>query len=86
MIDQIDWAPLYTAPAKEAKGQLFTILQLAAEAIQEDNESPELLELVPRIADVMETRGDLESYREIFGSFARSVGLWNYIDKRFGTP
>jgi hypothetical protein len=85
MNHDINWDYLYSAPSYEAKGALFGLLQEAAEAIQVDDKSPELLELVPRIADVMERRADLHSYQEIFGSFARAVGLWNYIDKKYGT-
>jgi hypothetical protein len=61
---------------------VFSLLQSASLAIQNSEvDEPTLLEVVPRLADVINERPELETFKEPFSSRARSTGLWNYIDR-----
>jgi hypothetical protein len=42
---------------------------------------PHLLEIVPRLADLVPVREELKSFREAYSALARATGLWNYIDR-----
>jgi hypothetical protein len=78
----IDWGNLRQANSAELKGELFGILQNLALQIQEsDLDDPEILETVPRLAELIAERPDVSSYAELLSSLARAVGLWNYIDQ-----
>ena len=62
--------------------RLFSYLQTVSSEIQvRDQDDPELLSVVPRILDLMESRKDLDSMRELVSTAARALGLWNYIGK-----
>ncbi|MGQ0445650.1 MAG: DEAD/DEAH box helicase [Beijerinckiaceae bacterium] len=64
------------------KERVFSIIQETARDIQtRDIDDPEVLTVVPRLANLLETRPELAGYREVFSALARAVGLWNYIDK-----
>jgi len=77
-----NWAELAQREGFELKGEVFEILQEAANRIQTSpSDDPELLSVVPRLADLMEKREELHSFREAFSALARSVGLWNYVDR-----
>lgn len=80
MTDRIDWDRLQSLPISDLKQDLFAILQDASRAIQTcDREESWVLELVPRIAHLLEQRSDLSDFVDPFSSLARGVGLWNYI-------
>ncbi|KRA05773.1 hypothetical protein ASD74_04750 [Rhizobium sp. Root564] len=79
-----DWQTLGALRGAELKGQVFSILQRASLAIQEaELDEPALLEFVPRLADVINERPELETFKEPFSALARSTGLWNYIDRDY---
>lgn len=87
MIGQTNWDELEQLSGAELKGAVFDILQEAAVAIHErESDDPGVLSLVPRLASLIERKDELSSYAEPFGALARSVGLWNYIDKTNADP
>ena len=77
----VNWDSLGGAPAAERRRELFGILQEAASEIQfaDSDENPRLLEVVPRMAALLEREPTLQDFWEPFSSLARAVGLWNYI-------
>jgi hypothetical protein len=82
MAIDVDWARLADLEGRTLKGAVFSLLQDAAQRIQrEEPDSPTLLSLVPRLADLIAAKPELHGYREIYSAYARSVGLWNYIDR-----
>jgi len=81
-VAEIDWGILKNLSGAALKHAVFAVLQEAALAIQStDVDDPALLGVVPRLAQLIEARRDLAGYKEAFSSLARSVGLWNYIDR-----
>ncbi|WP_299656983.1 DEAD/DEAH box helicase [uncultured Jannaschia sp.] len=78
----INWKDLNTLSGSDLKREVFRVLQAASFAIQTtDADDPSLLEVVPRLADLLDTHPDeLLSYRPLVSSLARSTGLWNYIE------
>lgn len=81
-----NWSELAQKDEFELKGDVFSILQEAGARIQmSPSDDPELLAVVPRIAELLEQRKELKSYQEAFSALARSVGLWNYIDKAWAS-
>ncbi|MDN5927333.1 MAG: hypothetical protein L0I29_09690 [Hyphomicrobiales bacterium] len=81
-IPTTDWGELAQKNEFELKGDVFSIFQDASTRIQMlPGDDPELLSVVPRLAELMEKRKELHSYGEAFSALARSVGLWNYVDR-----
>lgn len=81
-LSQQQWHEVEALRGAELKSRVFSILQETARDIQRlDVDDPGVLNVVPRLASLLEERSELASYRQVFGSLARSVGLWNYIDK-----
>ncbi|GHD55483.1 hypothetical protein GCM10017083_34470 [Thalassobaculum fulvum] len=81
-VSQQQWREIEKLQGNELKSRVFSVLQEAARDIQIlDVDDPGVLDVVPRLANLLEARPELESYREAFSSLARAVGLWNYIDK-----
>ncbi|TJY55016.1 DEAD/DEAH box helicase [Sinimarinibacterium sp. CAU 1509] len=81
-ISQDEWQQLRDLPIANLKGRVFGILQNAAATIQtHGTDEPHLLEIVPRLADLLSSKPELKDLREAFSSLARATGLWNYIDK-----
>ena len=78
----INWNDLNALSGSDLKRETFRVLQAASFAIQSaDAEDPSLLEVVPRLADLLDTHPvELQSYRPLVSSLARSTGLWNYIE------
>jgi len=77
-----DWAELRGKNAFALKGGVFAILQDASVRIQTGSgDDPELLSVVPRLAELMEKRKELQNFGEAFSALARSVGLWNYVNR-----
>lgn len=77
-----NWAELSIRGELELKNEVFTILQDAAMRIQiSPSDDPELLSVVPRLAELLEKRKELQSFGEVFSALARSVGLLNYVQK-----
>jgi hypothetical protein len=84
MITQAEWAEIGTLSGDVLKDRVFSLLQEISVNIQEsDIDDPNVLSSVPRLADLIEKKPELGIYRTAFSSLARSVGLWNYIDKEF---
>ncbi|RQS68897.1 hypothetical protein DID96_18125 [Burkholderia sp. Bp8963] len=82
-ISSEQWNQISSLRGSKLKGVVFEILQRAASAIQlEEDDDPNTLEIVPRLAKLIEDRQELESYREPLSALARASGLWNYIDKK----
>jgi hypothetical protein len=81
-VSQQQWREIENLQGSDLKSRIFTILQETARDIQTlDVDDPDVLNVVPRLANLLESRPELESYREVFSTLARSIGLWNYIDK-----
>jgi hypothetical protein len=77
-----DWPKVSQLAGDPLKNQIFSILYETSCNIQEKSlGDPRLLEVVPRLAQLIETHEELSSFREAFSALARSVGLWNYIDR-----
>ncbi len=78
----IDWRSVTGLSGVPLRAEVFSILQQASLEIQTGEvDDPSLLAVVPRLAELIETRPDLIGFEEAFSALARSVGLWNYIDK-----
>jgi hypothetical protein len=79
----IDWAAVTKLTGSSLKSEVFSILQQGSLEVLggADFDDPALLAIVPRIAELVESRSELASFREPLSGFARTVGLWNYIDK-----
>lgn len=81
-VSQQQWREVEGLQGAALKGRVFSILQETARDIHtREIDDPEVLNVVPRLANLLDSRPELQSYREVFSSLARSVGLWNYIDK-----
>jgi hypothetical protein len=81
-ISQEQWHEIERLEGAALKGRVFSIIQETARDIQvRDIDDPAVLTVVPRLANLLETRPELSSYREVFSALARAVGLWNYIDR-----
>ncbi len=81
-ISQQQWRELESLEGDALKRQVFSIIQETARDIQtHQSDDPSVLAVVPRLANLMDKRPELEGYREVFSALARAVGLWNYIDK-----
>jgi hypothetical protein len=81
-VSQQQWREIEGLRGSALKSRVFSILQETARDIQTlDVDDPDVLNVVPRLANLLETHPELESFREVFSTVARSVGLWNYIDK-----
>lgn len=86
-ISQSEWQGLQRLNPSELKRQIFDILQKASIAIQEGGQDdPHLLEVVPRLADLLESKPELKGFSEALSTLARASGLWNYIDKKKAAP
>ena len=81
MITQQSWQEIQSLSGGELKSRVFSLIREISGQIQEcDVDDPEVTGTVPRLAKLILERGELHSYRELFSTLARSVGLWNYID------
>lgn len=81
-VTQAQWHEIDGLEGSALKGRVFSILQETARDIQvRAVDDPAVLNVVPRLAHLLETKPELGSYREAFSALARAVGLWNYIDK-----
>lgn len=81
-VTQQQWHEIEALQGSALKSRVFSILQDTARDIQKlPVDDPGVLNVVPRLAGLLETHPELESYREVFSSLARAVGLWNYIDR-----
>ncbi|MGJ0391781.1 MAG: DEAD/DEAH box helicase [Methylocystis sp.] len=82
-ISQEQWREIESLEGAALKERVFSIIQETARDIQtRQSDDPAMLAVVPRLANLLDTRPELESYREVFSALARAVGLWNYIDKK----
>jgi hypothetical protein len=71
-----------TLTGDELKLEVFRVMRQAALAINSaSTDDPQLLEVVPRLAQLVPVRPELSSFREAYSALARACGLWNYIDK-----
>lgn len=81
-VSQQQWHEIERLEGAALKNRVFSILQDTARDIQKlEVDDPGVLNVVPRLAGLLETKPELASYKEVFSSLARAVGLWNYIDK-----
>ena len=77
-ISQAGWREVEALHGADLKNRVFSILQETALEIQtHQSDDPAVLNVVPRLATLLDQRPELDSFREAFGSLARSVGLWN---------
>lgn len=81
-VSQQQWHEIERLEGAALKNRVFSILQDTARDIQYlEVDDPAVLNVVPRLAGLLKTKPELASYKEVFSSLARAVGLWNYIDK-----
>ena len=81
-VSQQQWHEIENLQGSALKKRVFSILQETARDIQTlDIDDPNVLNVVPRLATLLDSKPELASYREVLSTLARSVGLWNYIDK-----
>jgi hypothetical protein len=81
-ISQDEWRSIAELSEAKLKRRVFSILQQAAEAIHADgSDDPGVLEVVPRLAELIPVKPELHSFVQSLSSLARASGLWNYIDK-----
>lgn len=78
----VNWSAVDGMTGADLRGEVFSILQDASAELQSGAEldDPALLGVVPRLAGLIEGKAELAGFAEAFSGFARSVGLWNYID------
>jgi replicative superfamily II helicase len=80
MMMQIDWGEMASLPSAQLREKLFSALQEAGHIIQKvGRDQPAVVELVPRLVNLLEQRPDLHDFMEPVSTLARAVGLWNYI-------
>ena len=81
-IVSFDWPNISQLSGDPLKNQVFSILYETSCSLQEEDPGePHMLEVVPRLAQLIETHEELATFREAFSALARSLGLWNYIDR-----
>lgn len=86
-LTRIDWATMRELPSAELLPSIFQIMRDAALAINsEEPDDPALLQVIPRLADIIPSRPELSPLLEPFSALARAVGLWNYIDRATADP
>jgi late competence protein required for DNA uptake (superfamily II DNA/RNA helicase) len=79
---RIDWAAMGNLPSSELLPSIFGIMRDAALAINSgEPDDPAVLQVIPRLADIIPSRPELSPLLEPFSALARAVGLWNYIDR-----
>jgi len=77
-----DWQEISALSGDALKLRVFSILREAALSLNSlSSDDPDLLEIVPRLADLIAVRDELGSFRQAYSALARATGLWNYIDK-----
>lgn len=81
-LGRLDWAHLENLSSSELLPAVFQIMRDAALAINSgEPDDPTLLQVIPRLADIIPSRPELSPLLEPFSALARAVGLWNYIDR-----
>jgi hypothetical protein len=82
---EINWAVLQKSSGFELRGLTFRAISEISNDIQDYNvDDPHVLSAVPRLADLLDDMPELEDFRPILSTLARSIGLWNYIDTEAG--
>jgi hypothetical protein len=77
----INWESVLGLAGQALKQEVFSILQQTSSELQtSDIDDPNVLGVIPRLAELMESREELATFGEAFSAVARSAGLWNYID------
>ncbi|MCK7593708.1 DEAD/DEAH box helicase [Pseudomarimonas salicorniae] len=85
-ITRDEWTQIAELSGPALKARIFELLQEASHAFHTDAfNTPETLEVIPRLAEIVPKRPELASYREPLSALARLSGLWNYIDKEAAT-
>jgi len=81
-IGTAEWIEIGQLKGDDLKRRVFSIMREASLNLNAGNsEDPSILEIIPRLAELVPIRPELESFREAFSALARATGLWNYIDK-----
>lgn len=76
------WAEIGQLTGDDLKRRVFSVMRSASLSLNSGNsDDPSVLEVIPRLAELVPVRPELESFREAFSVLARAAGLWNYIDK-----
>lgn len=79
---EVDWNEMGRMSGPELVPVVFRIMQKAALAINAgEPDDPQLLQIVPRLADLLPAHAELRPLLEPFSALARATGLWNYIDR-----
>lgn len=79
---EIDWVGLRSSNGADQRIKIFRIMQAVSYGINDGQaDDPELLGVVPRLADLIYSSSELQDFLEPYSAMARATGLWNYIDK-----
>lgn len=81
-LQQLNWSTLESAPVEAVRNALFELLRDLSRELQiGEIDDPSMLQVVPRLAELIEKRDDLADFSEVLSATARALGLWNYIDR-----
>jgi hypothetical protein len=79
---EVNWTSLRDLDDNSLKSEVFSIIRMASSQIQEgETDDPILLGVIPRLADLIASHDSLGGFKEVYSALARSVGLWNYIER-----
>jgi hypothetical protein len=77
-----EWRTAKSLHGSDLKSLVFSFFQRLSSDLQTvGSDDPAVLESVPRLAELLESKEELGSFREPFSALARATGLWNYIDR-----
>lgn len=83
-LDDLNWNTVRDLDPRDLHVALFRLIQQASLLINKSaTDDPKLLELVPRLADIIPTHDSFSDLWEPYNALARSTGLWNYINKDY---
>lgn len=82
ILREIDWRALDDLPADVLVPTLFRVIAGVSLAINSSEaDDPNILQIIPRLARLIEDKPHLAALKQPFSALARAAGLWNYIDR-----
>ncbi|TBV77020.1 DEAD/DEAH box helicase [Pseudoxanthomonas winnipegensis] len=76
-----DWQIIENLRGADLKREVFSAIQRASIEIGSGSiDEPKVMETVPRIAKLIQSRPELQNFKDPLNALARATGLWNYID------
>jgi hypothetical protein len=81
-IESKEWRRIASLSGDDLKKEVFEVMKLAALSLQSmSSDDPAVLEVIPRLSEIVPVKEELKSFRVPLSALARASGLWNYIDK-----